>query len=67
MTSECYMAYLVPYGRSGIKRFLVKCANRRVKGVDGDAVFDGNGIKELYKSGAVYVQSIFRVRINNSL
>lgn len=45
----------------------VKCANRRVKGVDGDAVFDGNGIKELYKSGAVYVQSIFRVRINNSL
>ena len=37
----------------------VRCANRRVKSVDGDAPFDANGIGQVYKNGAIYV------RLNN--
>lgn len=34
----------------------VKCANRRVRVPDGNVVCDGNGIKNRYRSGAVYVR-----------
>jgi len=37
----------------------VRCANCRVKSVDGDAPFDANGIGQVYKNGAIYV------RLNN--
>ena len=34
----------------------VRCANRRVKPIDGDAAFDGNWISNVYKNGSVYVR-----------
>ena len=34
----------------------VKCVNRRVRVPDGKAVYDGNGIKELYRSANIYVR-----------
>ena len=39
----------------------VRCANRRVKSIDGDAPFDANGISQIYRNGAIYV------RLNNQL
>ena len=39
----------------------LKCANRRVKSIDGDAPFDGSGISQIYRNGAIYV------RLNNQL
>ena len=33
----------------------VRCANRRIRAIDGDAPFDGSGISQVYKNGAVYV------------
>lgn len=32
----------------------VRCGNRRVKPIDGDAVFDGNWISNVYKNGSIY-------------
>ncbi|XP_011406870.1 PREDICTED: uncharacterized protein LOC105314410 [Amphimedon queenslandica] len=34
----------------------VKCANRRVRVPDGKYIVDGNGIKAMYRNGAVYVR-----------
>ena len=34
----------------------VRCANRRVRIIDGDAPFDGSGITQVYKNGAIYVR-----------
>lgn len=34
----------------------VKCVNRRVWVPDGKAVYDGNGIRELYRSANIYVR-----------
>lgn len=34
----------------------VKCANRRIRVPDGNAVYDADGIKALYRSGAIYVR-----------
>ena len=34
----------------------IKCANRRVRVPDGTIVCNGDGIKQLYRSGAVYVR-----------
>ena len=34
----------------------VRCANRRVRSIDGDAPFDGSGISHVYKNGAIYVR-----------
>ena len=34
----------------------VKCSNRRIRVPDGKAVYDGNGIKELYRSANIYVR-----------
>ena len=39
----------------------VRCANRRKWIIDGDAHFDGSGISQVYKNGAVYV------RLNSNL
>ena len=39
----------------------VRCANRRVKVIDGDTPFDGSGISQVYKNGAIYV------RLNNDM
>ena len=39
----------------------VRCANRRVKVIDGDTPFDGSGISQVYKNGAIYV------RLNNNM
>lgn len=33
----------------------VWCANRRVRIIDGDTPFDGSGIAQVYKNGAIYV------------
>ena len=34
----------------------VKCVNRRIRIPDGKAVYDGDGIRELYRSANIYVQ-----------
>lgn len=34
----------------------VRCANRRVRIIDGDTPFDGSGIAQVYKNGAIYVR-----------
>ena len=34
----------------------VKCMNRRVRQIDGDTPFDGSGISQVYKNGAIYVR-----------
>lgn len=34
----------------------VKCANRHVRVLDGEVTYDGNGIKNMYRSGSVYVR-----------
>ena len=34
----------------------VRCSNRRVRIIDGDTPFDGNGITQVYKNGAIYVR-----------
>ena len=34
----------------------VRCANRRVKSIDGDAPFDASGISQIYRNGAIYVR-----------
>lgn len=34
----------------------VKCINRRVRVPDGQAVYDGEGLKSLYRSGNMYIQ-----------
>ncbi len=34
----------------------VKCVNRQVKIIDGDSPFDGSGINQVYKNGAIYVR-----------
>ena len=34
----------------------VKCVNRRVRVPDGKAVYDGDGIRELYRAANIYVQ-----------
>ncbi len=34
----------------------VRCINRQVRLIDGDIPFDGNGINQMYKSGAIYVR-----------
>ena len=39
----------------------VRCANRRVRVIDGDTPFDGSGISQVYKNGAIYV------RLNNEM
>ena len=39
----------------------VQCANRRIGIIDGDTPFNGSGISQVYKIGAVYV------RLNNNL
>ena len=39
----------------------VKCVNRIVKVIDGDAPFDASGINQVYKNGAIYV------RLNSTL
>jgi hypothetical protein len=39
----------------------VKCVNRTVKVIDGDAPFDASGINQVYKNGAIYV------RLNSTL
>ena len=34
----------------------VRCANRRVRAIDGDTPFDASGISQVYKNGAIYVR-----------
>lgn len=34
----------------------VRCANRRVRRIDGDAPFDGAGISQVYSNGAIYIR-----------
>ena len=34
----------------------VKCVNRRVRVPDGKAIYDGNGMKEIYRSANIYVR-----------
>ena len=34
----------------------VKVVNRRIREPGGNGVYDGNGLKELYRSGAIYVR-----------
>ena len=34
----------------------VKCVNRRIRIPDGKAVYDGDGIRELYRSANIYIQ-----------
>lgn len=34
----------------------VRCINRQVRIIDGDIPFDGNGISQIYKNGAIYVR-----------
>ena len=43
-------------GQLGEEDFnFVRCANRKVRIIDGDAPFDANGIAQVYKNGAIYV------------
>ena len=34
----------------------VKCVNRRVRAPGGKAIYDGNGLRELYRTGSIYVR-----------
>ena len=34
----------------------VRCVNRRIRSPDGKPVYDGKGLKQLYRSGSVYVR-----------
>ena len=34
----------------------VRCINRRIRVPDGEMTFDANGIRRVYRSGAIYVQ-----------
>ena len=40
---------------------VVRCANRRVKSIDGDAPFDASGISQILRNAAIYA------RLNNQL
>ena len=34
----------------------VRCANRKIRAIDGDAPFDGAGISQVYGSGSIYIR-----------
>ena len=34
----------------------VRCANKKVRAIDGDSPFDGAGISQVYSSGAIYIR-----------
>ena len=45
------------FGRLAEEDFnFVRCANRKVQIIDGDAPSDANGIAQVYKNGAIYVR-----------
>ena len=39
----------------------VKCQNRKIRQIDGDSPFDGNGISHIYKNGSIYIRLNSRV------
>ena len=45
------------YGAISDNEFaFVRCINRRIGVPDGEMTFDANGIRRVYRSGAIYVQ-----------
>ena len=46
----------------------VRCVNKRVKVPDGEIVYNGSGVRQLFPSGAVYVRltkSFAKTKVNN--